>query len=88
MGSLLPSGPKHLGGDNTIMVALSPIQAAAMADERRLQDDIWRGSLSCEASDDGEGISDKLQDFVCKEKTAGNSRLCHDSCGHGLDPTS
>ena len=70
------------------MVALSPIQAAAMAAERRLQDDIWCGSLSCEAFDEGEVISDKFQDLVCKEKTAGNSRLCHDSCGHGLDPTS
>lgn len=88
VGSLLPSGPKRLGGDNTIMVALSPIQAAAMAAERRLQDDIWCGSLACEASDDGEDISDKLQDLVCKEKSAGSSRICHDSSGHGLDPTS
>ncbi|TXG67939.1 hypothetical protein EZV62_009214 [Acer yangbiense] len=36
-----PSGPKRLGGDSSIMVDLSPIQAAAMAAERRLQDDIW-----------------------------------------------
>ncbi|CAK9166883.1 unnamed protein product [Ilex paraguariensis] len=40
LGSLLPSGPKRLGGDSSIMVALSPVQAAAMAAERRLQDDI------------------------------------------------
>ncbi|XP_022937195.1 DNA-dependent metalloprotease WSS1-like isoform X3 [Cucurbita moschata] len=42
--SLLPSGPKWLGGDSDIMVALSPVQAAAMAAERRLQDDIWCAS--------------------------------------------
>ncbi|XP_023536323.1 uncharacterized protein LOC111797532 isoform X1 [Cucurbita pepo subsp. pepo] len=42
--SLLPSGPKRLGGDSDIMVALSPVQAAAMAAERRLQDDIWCAS--------------------------------------------
>ncbi|KAK2640192.1 hypothetical protein Ddye_027987 [Dipteronia dyeriana] len=42
--SKCPSGPKRLGDDRTIMVDLSPIQAAAMAAERRLQDDIWCGS--------------------------------------------
>ena len=57
-GSLLPSGPRRVGGDSTIMSALSPIQAAAMAAERRLQDEIWCGSLSCEASEAGEGSSD------------------------------
>ncbi|KAJ9562754.1 hypothetical protein OSB04_007914 [Centaurea solstitialis] len=40
-GSLLPSGPQRLGGDKSIKSALTPIQAAAMAAERRLQDDIW-----------------------------------------------
>ncbi|XP_023525391.1 uncharacterized protein LOC111789010 [Cucurbita pepo subsp. pepo] len=44
LGSLLPSGPNRLGGDSNIMVALSPVQAAAMAAERRLQDDIWCAS--------------------------------------------
>lgn len=42
-GILLPSGPKRLGGDKSIMSALTPVQAAAMAAERRLQDDIWCG---------------------------------------------
>lgn len=73
--SLLPSGPKRLGGDSTIMVALSPIQAAAMAAERRLQDDIWCGSQSCEASGDEESSSDILQDLVHMEKSAGGSGL-------------
>lgn len=45
LGSLLPSGPNRLGGDSNIMVALSPVQAAAMAAERRLQDDIWCASF-------------------------------------------
>ncbi|XP_022981483.1 DNA-dependent metalloprotease WSS1-like isoform X2 [Cucurbita maxima] len=44
LGSLLPSGPNRLGGDSNIMDALSPVQAAAMAAERRLQDDIWCAS--------------------------------------------
>lgn len=46
IGRLLPSGPKRLGGDSDIMVALSPIQAAAMAAERRMQDDLWCASIS------------------------------------------
>nr|XP_048323488.1 uncharacterized protein LOC107434516 isoform X3 [Ziziphus jujuba var. spinosa] len=71
LGSLLPSGPKRLGGDSTIMVGLSPIQAAAMAAERRLQDDIWCGSASCEASEDGEGSPDKLPDIRRTEQGAG-----------------
>ncbi|KAI4355880.1 hypothetical protein L6164_004609 [Bauhinia variegata] len=45
-GTLLPPGPQRLGGDNSIKAALSPIQAAAMAAERRLHDDIWCGSKS------------------------------------------
>lgn len=40
-GTLMPSGPRRLGGDSVIMQALSPIQAAAMAAERRQRDDIW-----------------------------------------------
>ncbi|XP_077223072.1 uncharacterized protein LOC143856691 [Tasmannia lanceolata] len=46
-GALFPSGPRHLGGDGNIMSALSPIQATAMAAERRLKDDLWCGSGSC-----------------------------------------
>ena len=73
LGSLLPSGPKRLGGDSTIMVALSPIQAAAMAAERRLQDDIWCGSVSFEGSASGEGSSDKSESLLHVEQTAGIS---------------
>ncbi|KAF6145058.1 hypothetical protein GIB67_013409 [Kingdonia uniflora] len=48
LNSLLPSGPKRLGGDSGIMGALSPVQAAAMAAERRFQDDLWCGGVSGE----------------------------------------
>ncbi|OWM85814.1 hypothetical protein CDL15_Pgr012064 [Punica granatum] len=47
-GPLPPTGPTRLGGENDIMSALSPAQAAAMAAERRLLDDIWCGSSSCQ----------------------------------------
>ncbi|XP_057968988.1 uncharacterized protein LOC131158262 [Malania oleifera] len=80
LGTLLPSGPKRLGGDSAIMVALSPIQAAAMAAERRLQDNIWCGSESCEVSGKGEDSSD-----VCTAETSGSSRLFSGSDSHSLD---
>ncbi|XP_028552357.1 DNA-dependent metalloprotease WSS1 isoform X1 [Dendrobium catenatum] len=48
VGPLLPSGPRRLGGDDVIMSSLSPIQAAAMAAERRMLDDLWCGSVSPE----------------------------------------
>lgn len=73
LGSLVPSGPKRLGGDSSIMDALSPIQAAAMAAERRLQDDIWCGSQSCEASEGGESSSDLSDRHVHWEQSAGMS---------------
>ncbi|KAH9619556.1 hypothetical protein KSS87_009882 [Heliosperma pusillum] len=44
--TLLPSGPRRLGGDSSIRAALSPNQAAAVAAERRLHDDVWCGSKS------------------------------------------
>ena len=73
--SLLPSGPKRLGGDSAIMGALSPVQAAAMAAERRLQDDIWCGSHSGENLGDKEVNSDPTKDLMLKGKSVGNSRL-------------
>ncbi|KAL8466468.1 hypothetical protein ACS0TY_035522 [Phlomoides rotata] len=47
-GALLPRGPIRLGGDSSIKAVLSPVQAAAMAAERRLHDDLWCGSKSAE----------------------------------------
>ncbi|KQK19194.1 DNA-dependent metalloprotease WSS1 [Brachypodium distachyon] len=55
-GALLPSGPRKLGGNNDIMSALSPIQAAAMAAERRMQDDLWCGSHDQSGIDDSEDV--------------------------------
>lgn len=47
--ALLTHGPKRLGGDSSIRAVLSPVQAAAMAAERRLHDDVWCGSKSAES---------------------------------------
>lgn len=46
--SLMPSGPRRIGGDTNIKSALNPIQAAAMAAERRMRDDLWCASKSSE----------------------------------------
>ncbi|MQL90239.1 hypothetical protein Taro_022830 [Colocasia esculenta] len=43
-GPLVPSGPRRVGGDGGIRAVLSPIQAAAMAAERRMRDDLWCAS--------------------------------------------
>ncbi|GMY30988.1 dna-dependent metalloprotease wss1 [Fagus crenata] len=88
LGSLLPSGPKRLGGDRSIMAALSPIQAAAMAAERRFQDDIWCGSQSCEAAEDEESSSDILQDLVFMGQSAEGSGLDGGSSARAVDPVS
>ncbi|KAK7820244.1 hypothetical protein CFP56_039023 [Quercus suber] len=63
-GALLPSGPNRVGGDSNIKAALSPIQAAAMAAERRLHDDLWCGSKSLESNTDlNKGIGSSLGPF-------------------------
>lgn len=41
--AVLSSGPQRLGGDTSLMRLLSPAQAAAMAAERRMQDNAWCG---------------------------------------------
>lgn len=68
-GNLLPSGPHRLGGDSSIMSDLSPIQAAAMAAERRLLDDIWCGSQSAEALEDEGNDSDTCKEPVSVRET-------------------
>ncbi|XWS11343.1 hypothetical protein CRYUN_Cryun38cG0075700 [Craigia yunnanensis] len=88
LGSLLPSGPKRLGGDSTIMNALSPIQAASMAAERRLQDDIWCGSHCSEVAGDEENYGDTLQDHLDMEQRAESSSVKDVSSGHALGETS
>lgn len=72
--SLLPSGPRRLGGDHSIKSALTPIQAAAMAAERRLRDNIWCGSESCDLSDLDE-TSDSLPEPLPLGHTSDRSKL-------------
>ncbi|KAH9614640.1 hypothetical protein KSS87_007985 [Heliosperma pusillum] len=61
LNSLLPAGPLRLGGDKTIMTSLSPAQAAAMAAERRLQDEIWCASSFARVDTEDEGNSDVFE---------------------------
>lgn len=66
-GSLLPSGPRRIGGDSNIKSALSPIQAAAMAAERRMQDDLWCASKSSESK--GFPETSKLSNKIAEGST-------------------
>ncbi|WVZ82202.1 hypothetical protein U9M48_029490 [Paspalum notatum var. saurae] len=78
-GALLPSGPRKLGGDNDIMSALSPVQAAAMAAERRLYDDLWCGSH------DQSGIDDSDDAIILQEppnSTTRKRKTTMDSCSN------
>ncbi|KAF8049059.1 hypothetical protein N665_2307s0002 [Sinapis alba] len=68
------AGTVHrLGGDSSIMSHLTPIQAAAMAAERRLLDDIWCGSQSAEAFQDQENDGDA---DTCTSLNAKRSSSC------------
>ncbi|CAK8577542.1 unnamed protein product [Lathyrus sativus] len=87
LGSLLPSGPNRIGGDSVIMKALTPVQAAAMAAERRLQDDLWCGSQSCDPSDHGDGDYEPAENPVNKQMIVGSSKPTENS-NLALDPTS
>ncbi|XP_042477542.1 uncharacterized protein LOC122058898 isoform X2 [Macadamia integrifolia] len=80
LGSLLPSGPKRLGGDSNIMVALSPIQAAAMAAERRMQDDLWCGSSGMLGEE--ESNSNEFQKVACSGPSAKRSKNSNCSQPH------
>ncbi|WOL08595.1 hypothetical protein Cni_G17348 [Canna indica] len=68
LGDLLPSGPNRLGGNSEIMSALSPIQAAAMAAERRMYDDIWCGSVLNEITNEVESTGGIFKNSVSKEQ--------------------
>ncbi|XP_045819480.1 uncharacterized protein LOC123912928 [Trifolium pratense] len=87
LGSLLPSGPNRIGGDSFIMKALSPGQAAAMAAERRLQDELWCGSQSCDPSDHEDVNNDSSKNLINKQNNVGSSRPT-DNCTLAMDPTS
>ncbi|CAF1712860.1 hypothetical protein Bca4012_008337 [Brassica carinata] len=79
-GNLLPSGPQRLGGDSSIMSHLSPIQAAAMAAERRFLDDLWCGSQSAEALEDQENDS-----HACTEPLSVRSAKRSSSCSNATN---
>lgn len=70
--SLLPSGPKLLGGDRFVMYDLSPVQAAAVAVEKRLQYDLWCASQTSEI---GESSSDTSKDLVDMGQNIGHSKI-------------
>ncbi|XP_024375543.1 uncharacterized protein [Physcomitrium patens] len=62
--SFMPSGPQRLGGDSEIMRALSPLQAAAMAAERRLRDDVWCAAPTTTGGDGLEKAKER-EDSTC-----------------------
>ncbi|GAY47683.1 hypothetical protein CUMW_106200 [Citrus unshiu] len=70
--SLLPSGPKLLGGDRFVMYDLSPVQAAAVAAEKRLQYDLRCASQTSEI---GESSSDTSKDLVDMCQNIGHSKI-------------
>ncbi|KAK9209863.1 hypothetical protein WN944_002231 [Citrus x changshan-huyou] len=70
--SLLPSGPKLLGGDRFVMYDLSPVQAAAVAVEKRLQYDLWCAS----------------QDLVDMGQNIGHSKIICGPITNALDTIS
>lgn len=67
--SLLPPGPNRLGGDKSIMSALSPVQAAAMAAERRLQDEIWCAAASVEEEEEDTNDQAPTSSTTSKSRT-------------------
>ncbi|CAN1143723.1 DNA-dependent metalloprotease WSS1 [Linum perenne] len=82
-GTLLPSGPQRLGGDGNIKTALSPIQAAAMAAERRLHDDVWCGSKlpnSTASTGDGSIVSSSRGSSSREELSHGQGEWQCDAC--------
>ncbi|KAH1114664.1 hypothetical protein J1N35_008042 [Gossypium stocksii] len=75
-------------GESTIRDALSPIQAAAMAAERRLQDDIWCGSHCSEIAGDEESCADTLQDHLDLDQGGERSSINDVSSRHAFGGTS
>lgn len=74
--SLLPSGSNRVGGDSSIMAALSPVQAAAMAAERRFQDNIWCGSEFCDLTgEEDECIDDHVIPMKSRKRSRGSDEV-------------
>lgn len=86
VGTLLPSGPKKLGGDNNIMSALSPIQAAAMAAEKRMQDELWCGSGSYEDPIVIESKDGMLENHAARESGESSKSSDHVKEGENSEP--
>ncbi|KAL9230003.1 hypothetical protein vseg_005406 [Gypsophila vaccaria] len=80
LNSLLPSGPVRLGGDKNIMTSLSPVQAAAMAAERRLQDEIWCASSSNTGDAEEESNSDVFETISLGGPSVPSSSSCSGTC--------
>lgn len=87
--ALVPHGPVRLGGDSSIKAVLSPVQAAAMAAERRLHDDLWCGSKSLEhvgpsdsptASSDVKTTKESLADLISVHGQKDDSSWQCDMC--------
>lgn len=92
-GSLLPSGPRRIGGDSNIKSALSPIQAAAMAAERRMQDDLWCASRSSESngvpetskSSESAGVPETIKPSIIIAKKSPETSVAPTSSQEGRD---
>ncbi|KAF9604183.1 hypothetical protein IFM89_003929 [Coptis chinensis] len=85
VSSLLPSGPKRLGGDRSMMTALNPIQAAAMAAERRMQDELWCGSQASPIIIEDESSTDVSQAFTASRLSGESSACSSGSSSRALD---
>lgn len=75
-GTLLPSGPRRLGGDSSLRGVLTPIQAAAMAAERRLLDDLWCSSQTEEPSGTSETPEITINDEKEEAKASWECGVC------------
>ncbi|KAH9300947.1 hypothetical protein KI387_012530, partial [Taxus chinensis] len=62
-GALVPLGPNRVGGDREMMTLLTPTQAAAMAAERRLRDDIWCAAPVTSGNDGVQMASERENNF-------------------------
>lgn len=63
LGTLVPSGPNHIGGNKEMMKLLTPSQAAAMAAEMRLRDDIWCAAPVTSGADGVKKASERESSF-------------------------
>ncbi|KAL3646344.1 hypothetical protein CASFOL_011524 [Castilleja foliolosa] len=74
--TLLPKGPRRIGGDSGIKAVLSPVQAAAMAAERRLHDDLWCGSKSADCGSPRNTAIDSISTQVPKDDMSWQCNTC------------